>query len=101
MYPLDPTLDLKPGMSGQVSIMTRRENVLLVPKEAVLNRGGQLALFVVQDDTADLRKVGGGLTDSKNMEIHYGIQPGDQVLVSGQHLLEEGGSIILEEPLNR
>ncbi len=101
MYPLDPTMDLKPGMSGQVSIMTRRENVLLVPKEAVLSRGGQPALFVVQDGMADLRKVGGGLTDGKNMEIHYGIQPGDQVLVSGQHLLEEGGSIILEEPLNR
>lgn len=97
MYPVDPTLDLKPGMSGQVSIMTRRENVLLVPREAVLSRGGQPALFVVQDDMADLRQVGGGLTDGKNMEIHYGIQPGDLVLVSGQHLLDEGGSIILAE----
>ena len=67
----------------------------------MLSRGGQPALFVVQDNMADLRKVGGGLTDGKNMEIHHGIQPGDQVLVSGQHLLEEGGSIILEEPSNR
>ena len=98
MYPLNPTQDLKPGMSGQVSILTRRENVLLVPAEAVLNRGGQPALFVVQVGVAHLRKVGAGLTDGKNMEIHDGIQAGDLVLVSGQHLLDQGGSIILEEP---
>jgi RND family efflux transporter MFP subunit len=98
MHPLDLTLDLKPGMSGQVSISTRRENVLLVPKGAVLSRGGQPALFLVQDGMAHFRKVGGGLTDGKNMEIHYGIQPGDLVLVSGQHLLDEGSSIILEAP---
>ena len=101
MHPLEPTPDLKPGMSGQVSISTRRENVLLVPKEAVLRRGGQSALFVVQDGIAHLQQVGGGLTDEKNMEIHNGIQPGDLILVSGQNVLDEGDSIFIEEPSYR
>ncbi len=70
---MDPAPDLKPGMSGHGSILTRHENVVLVPKEAVLHQGGQAAVFVVEDGMAHLQQVGGGLTDGKNMEIHNGV----------------------------
>ncbi len=89
MRPLDPDTDLKPGMSGQGSISISHENAVLVPKDAVLRQGGQSALFVVQDGQAHFRQVSVGLMDDKNVEILGGVQPGDQVVVSGQGLLSE------------
>jgi len=96
LIPIGTTPDLRPGMSGQVSIVTRRENVVLLAKEAVLIQGGQATLFVVQDGRAHLRKVDGGLVDDKHLEVLSGIRPGEQVVVSGQSLLKEGDVVAVE-----
>jgi len=101
MRPVDTPPALKPGMSGEVSIANRHEKVVLVPKEAVLYRSGQSILFVVQDGKAQLRKVDGGLIDQKNLEIQNGVQPDDQVVVSGQNLLNEGDLVTVEAPTER
>jgi RND family efflux transporter MFP subunit len=101
MRPVDVTPGLKPGMSGEVSIANRHEKVVLVPKEAVLYRSGQSVLFVVQDGKAQLRKVDGGLIDNKNIEMQNGVQPDDQVVVSGQNLLNEGDLVTVEAPTER
>jgi RND family efflux transporter MFP subunit len=97
LRPVHGAPELKPGMSGQVSVLTRHENVTLVPREAVLREDGQAALFVIQDNKAQLRKVEIGLVDAKNMEIQSGIQPGEQVIVSGQGLLNDGDAVSIEE----
>ena len=89
MSPLGAVPDLKPGISGEISILAERENVVLVPKEAVRRQGSQFSLFVVRNATAHLVEVDGGLVDDKNMEILGGVRPGDQVVVSGQNLLNE------------
>ena len=81
--------DLKPGLSGKVSISADREGVLLVPKDAVRRVGGQFSLFVVRDEQARSVEVDIGLVDAKNMEILGGIQPGDLVVVSGQNRLSD------------
>ena len=90
--------DLKPGMSGQVNITTRHDNVLLVPKEAVLRHLGRPALFVIQDATALLKTVDVGLNDLTNVEIFGGIRPGDQVVISGHNVLNEGDAVRTVEP---
>ena len=81
--------ELKPGLSGEVSILAERENVVLVRKEAVRRQGNQFSLFVVRDGRAHLVEVDRGLIDDENMEILGGVRPGDQVVVSGQNLLSE------------
>ena len=94
-----PIPDLKPGMSGQVSIMTHHENAVLVPKEAVLRHLGRPALFVIQNNKALLRTVDVGLNDLTNIEIFGGIQPGDKVVISGHNVLEDGDEVsIMESP---
>ena len=87
LSPSVPVPGLKPGLSGQVSISSQREGVLLVPKEAVRRVGGRFSLFIVQDGQARSVEVDGGLEDDKNIEILGGIQAGDLVVVSGQNLL--------------
>ena len=96
--PVVPTKDLKSGMSAQVSIATRRDNVVLVPKEALLLRNDQSALFIVQDGKAQLRMVEVGLVDDKNAEIRSGLRAGEDLVVSGQGLLNDGDSVTVQQP---
>ena len=94
----EPIPDLKPGMSGQASVLTQHENALLVPKEAVLRHAGRPALFVVEGNTALLKRVDVGLNDQVSIEIFGGVQPGDQIVVSGHNLLSEGDTVSIVEP---
>ena len=94
----DPIPDLKPGMSGQVTVLTQHENAMLVPKEAVLRHAGRPALFVVEGDKALLRSVDVGLNDKTNIEIFGDIQPGEQIVISGHNLLSEGDTVSIVEP---
>jgi len=95
------TTGLKPGMSAQVNIATSRQNVVLVPKEALLLRDDQSVLFVVRDGKAQLRKVEVGLLDDKSAEIRGGLQVGEELVVSGQSLLNDGDSVTVEQPRTR
>ena len=94
----EPIPELKPGMSGEASIETKRENVMLVPKNAVFRDSGRPALFVVQGNKAIQKIVDVGLNDQNNIEILGGIQPGEKVVNSNHHLLSDGDTVILEPP---
>ncbi len=98
MHPVAEVRELKPGMSGEVSILTRHDNAVLVPREAVRRQDGQSTLFIIQDGNALLQKVDLGLVDDKVIEILEGIQPRDLVVVSGQNLLNEGDPVNIEGP---
>ncbi len=75
---------LRPGMFGQVKVQARQQrDVALVPKEAVVQRSGKSMLFVVADGRAKMAEVATGLADDKLVEITRGIEPGSQVIVSG------------------
>lgn len=101
VVPVAATAGLKPGMSAQVNIATSRQNVVLVPKEALLLRDDQSVLFVVRDGKAQLRKVEVGLLDDKSAEIRGGLQVGEDLVVSGQSLLNDGDSVTVEQPRTR
>ncbi|MBV9120177.1 MAG: efflux RND transporter periplasmic adaptor subunit [Chloroflexi bacterium] len=85
---------LKPGMSAGVVIQTQAiPDALLIPKDAITtdpNTNAQ-GVYVVQSgpngDTAVFKTVSIGATDDKNVQILSGLNPGDQVVVSGQSSL--------------
>ena len=54
------------------------------------------AVFVVVGDTARLKLVGIGLTDENSVEIRTGIRSGEQVVVSGHNLLNEGDTVLIK-----
>ena len=89
MEPVEATAILRPGVSGQVSISIQRGDTLLVPKEAVLSSGSQSSIYVVRNGVAHLERVAVGLSGDHHREILDGLQPGSQVVVSGQHLLTD------------
>ncbi len=85
---------LLPGMFVTMSFATARGQALLVPSEAVI-RTGRRSVVMVAEGAAGFRPVdietggeAGGLT-----EVRRGLQAGQQVVVSGQFLLDSEASL--------
>ena len=87
----NPGIRLKPGMFATIRIETRRlENVLLLPKEAILHTGQRQIVFVsTGGGTFEPREVVTGVSgDNHDIEVLSGLKEGDPVVLSGQFLLD-------------
>jgi RND family efflux transporter MFP subunit len=99
---------LRPGMIAQVAIaLARREGVTMVPARAVVmtpdtDTDRTAIVFAVAEDedgrlVARRRDVRIGARYGRAIEIVAGIEPGDRVVVEGQHLLRDGTRIRVAE----
>lgn len=85
---------LKPGMTATVYYPTlKAENAVVVPKNAVVNRGGEEIVFIVENGRAVGRRVSTGLADSQKVEIKEGLSEGAAIVVKGQEFLNEGQAV--------
>jgi len=90
----NPEGHLRPGMFVEVTlIVERRENVPVVPREAVAERGGRKVVFVLNGQKVSRREVGLGLGDDEIIEIRQGVEPGERVVVRGLETLTDGTSV--------
>lgn len=90
----DPDQRLRPGMFGRFAVVYElREDVLLVPRVALLDTEGGDAVFVVNDGTARRHDVITGFTAGELIEISAGLTDGDRVVVVGQNALRDGASV--------
>lgn len=86
--------NLKPGMTATVRYPTLKvENAVVVPKNAVVNRGGQDIVYTVEDGRAVGRPVKVGIADSQKAEIKEGLAEGTPIIVKGQEFLNEGQAV--------
>ena len=84
---------LSPGMFALAEIMTQPvADAILVPREAVIDTGTQQIAFVMDPTSAghfQPRKVRMGMAgDDDKVQIVEGLAPGDQVVTSGQFLMD-------------
>jgi HlyD family secretion protein len=88
----------RPGMyaEGRI-IVSRHEGIPVVPKDAIVERGGKRVVFVLSGDTVQERAVQVGLADPQQAEIVSGLQPGEQVVVEGAALLSSGDKVTIQE----
>lgn len=76
---------LKPGMFGRVNIVhDTRDDVLLVPVQAVMVEDARASVFVVNDGSVERRVVRLGYRNNGQVEIASGLEDGDVVVVTGQ-----------------
>ncbi|WP_445178627.1 efflux RND transporter periplasmic adaptor subunit [Pseudomonas sp. McL0111] len=100
----NPQGQLRPGMSAQVNLeRSTQQSVLWVPSEAVI-RTGRRALVMLADDAGRYRPVEvqtGSDNDGKTI-ILQGLQEGQQVVASGQFLLDSEASLkgLVARPLD-
>jgi RND family efflux transporter MFP subunit len=67
-----------------------REDVLVVPSEALLQEGSDVVIYVANADIAKRQVVQTGYDNGVYVEILKGISEGDLVLLGGRGLLRDG-----------
>jgi RND family efflux transporter MFP subunit len=87
---------LRPGMFGRFSIIyDQRDEVVLVPVEAVLSEDGRSAVFVIRDGQAERRAVVPGYRNNGHFEITEGLEAGELVVTTGQASLRTGSAVLV------
>jgi len=102
---------LKSGMFAKVKIITeQKNNIVKIPASALIQRFGDDYVFIAKVDPnnagsfiAEKRIVVPGIIIDGIMEVQKGISTGEDVIVRGQGLLEDGSKINIVDrvpPLN-
>jgi|GEM_PF-2251144 len=93
-------LKLKGGMGGRVLLpVTELRKVVTVPEEAVISKGGNRYVYVVEDQVAEKREVSLGKKLVGKFEVKRGLKEGDAVVTRGQQDLKEDQEFVKVESL--
>lgn len=85
---------LKGGMLAEVKLITEsKDNVMVVPLDAVVNEGGKNAVYVIEGDEAVKKEVSVGLENDKFIEVSGDLKEADKVIIKGQNLLKDRSKI--------
>jgi len=100
-YPIKVQLDnaqhiLKPGMFAEVQIKNTLPETLLVPREALVKKGDADIVWVVNQDRVKSREVTVGVSDGKQIQILKGLKAEEQVVISGQNMLDENTKVEIQ-----
>jgi Cu(I)/Ag(I) efflux system membrane fusion protein len=79
---------LRPGLYGTADFATTGQDVLTVPRDAVVDTGLQQHVFVATGDRFDPRPVTLGVQLADRVEIRSGLQEGERVVAAGVFLLD-------------
>jgi membrane fusion protein (multidrug efflux system) len=90
---------LRSGMFGRVRVVyDQRDDVLVVPRAALVGDDKDASVFVVEKDVANRRKVTLGYADGGKVEITDGLSDGDKVVTLGQAALRDGAKVQVINP---
>jgi RND family efflux transporter MFP subunit len=90
----NPTLALTPGMYADVTFtLQQKDNALVVPTSAVMQGDQPSVLIVNNDHRIEKRNITLGIVSANLQEITSGLNPGDQVVVGGQSVLQVGEQV--------
>ncbi|HZX21763.1 MAG TPA: efflux RND transporter periplasmic adaptor subunit [Clostridia bacterium] len=85
---------IKPGMNGQIQLsMDTVDSAIVIKEDAVLDKGDKKVVFIVEGDIATEREVTVGLDTGEYIEIKEGLKEGENVVIEGQHYVEDGGKV--------
>lgn len=92
---------LKPGMFARAKITVEIfDNIIVIPRNAVVDRDSKDYLFVISDGRAVARRVILGVEFDGTIEIRQGLNPGDTLITVGQNYLDDGYNVKLVQFLN-
>ncbi len=88
---------IRPGMLARVRFVRRSiPDALTVPLFAVMDRGGERIIYVVEDGMARSRTVTPGIIDRDRVQILKGVAEGDKVIVAGQASVDDGMRVVVQ-----
>lgn len=88
--------NIKPGMFGRMSIVyDRHENVLQVPRSAIIETANDAYVFVVEDEVGLRKAVETGFSNNGMVEITSGLTDGEHVITVGHVGLKNEASVVV------
>lgn len=94
----DPQGLLRAGLSARVELpLQEREDVVAVPRRAVIERAGRQGVYVVEDGIARFRPLELGVSDPDWVEVRSGLEAGETVVTAGMEFLEPGVPVRIRE----
>jgi len=98
IYISNPDRSLKPGMFANVDlILLEKPQALVIPREAVLEGGSEISVFVVEEKQPVRKLITIGYEQDRMVEVLKGLKEGDQVITKGQQLIRNGSTIRVVE----
>jgi len=89
---------MKPGMFGEVKIVIRKKNsVLIIPLAAVIERDGETLVFIVENGKAVRIEPEFDIREGNKISVSSGLKPGSSVIVIGQHNVDDGDEVNVTE----
>ena len=91
----NPDESLKPNMYANVKLYSGiKRDILIVPTEAVINGGRMTRVLIAREEGKFIpRKVTTGIESGDYTEILSGLEEGDNVVTSGQFLIDSEASL--------
>ncbi|MCL2243301.1 MAG: efflux RND transporter periplasmic adaptor subunit [Treponema sp.] len=101
----DTASRLKPGMFAKVRVITeRKDHIVKIPASAVITRFGEQYVYVTRRDSENpaynivrKRVITQGILIDGIMEVQKGLEPGEEIVVRGQTLLDDGSRVNIIE----
>lgn len=84
----NPGGTLRPGLYGTAAFESAGQNVMTVPRDAVVDTGTQQHVFVAVGDRFEPRPVTVGMQLADRVEIRAGLKEGEQIAAAGVFLLD-------------
>ena len=97
----NPTQQLRPGMTVQLSIIAQTvRDALIIPASALLNASGESAQVMVVDsaNVAQTRDVKTGVRTSQEVQIVSGLNAGEMVVSEGAFGLPDKTKVKIDKP---
>ena len=96
-----PDSRVKVGMYGRVRLVTDSvKNAIVLPSSALVTREGKDYVFVITSPKSGknaavvgLKPVTKGISVDNNVEITKGLEIGEEVVIKGQTLLNDGSKV--------
>lgn len=94
----NPGHRLRSGMFARVTLLVdRRNQALVVPEAAIVQRGNGQFVYRVVDGKASLTRIRLGLRQTGRVEVVEGLNPGDTVVTAGQIKLRQGTAVTVAD----
>ncbi|MCD6218106.1 efflux RND transporter periplasmic adaptor subunit [bacterium] len=85
---------LMPGMTASAKFQFGgRNNIIVIPLDAIVNRGLSKFVFVADGNRASIREVFTGIIDENKAEIISGLKVGQSLIIEGHKNLKDGDTV--------
>jgi len=103
VFPIEVNIDnadgaIRPGMVGKLVVRRRTfTDVVVIPREAIVERETGPVAFVIENDRAVFRSLQLGVGQGNRVIALSGVEPGERLIVSGSRDLINGDRVFVRE----